>query len=141
MFISNLNILTIPPLGIHRYKNEILKEISKSSMSHIDANMNIKGNINYNYDQAVMEKTNRSLLSYEIVYQQNKNPPSLSWLNNFEELYFRLLSMINQDTNRVYYLMKHARHSCFGLVQIAMNDDQLMDLFKYLNNFLPSIYE
>ncbi|CAF1036981.1 unnamed protein product [Rotaria magnacalcarata] len=157
-------------------------------MSHIDANMNIKGNINYNYDQAVMEKTNRSLLSYEIVYQQNKNPPSLSplsshsndsesikssasaeehsrlhsdaictdsqmakknkkhycspiGLNNFEELYFRLLSMINQDTNRVYYLMKHARHSCFGLVQIAMNDDQLMDLFKYLNNFLPSIYE
>ncbi|CAF4096639.1 unnamed protein product [Rotaria magnacalcarata] len=89
-------------------------------MSHIDANMNIKGNINYNYDQAVMEKTR---------------------LNNFEELYFRLLSMINQDTNRVYYLMKHARHSCFGLVQIAMNDDQLMDLFKYLNNFLPSIYE
>ncbi|CAF1420766.1 unnamed protein product [Rotaria magnacalcarata] len=105
-------------------------------MSHIDANMNIKGNINYNYDQAVMEKTNRSLLSYEI-----KHYCSPIGLNNFEELYFRLLSMINQDTNRVYYLMKHARHSCFGLVQIAMNDDQLMDLFKYLNNFLPSIYE
>ncbi|CAF4135138.1 unnamed protein product [Rotaria magnacalcarata] len=51
-------------------------------MSHIDANMNIKGNINYNYDQAVMEKTNRSLLSYEIVYQQNKNPPSLSPLSS-----------------------------------------------------------
>ncbi|CAF1037623.1 unnamed protein product [Rotaria magnacalcarata] len=199
------------PLGIHRYKNEILKEISKSSTSHKDANMNIKGNINYNYGQVVMEKTNRSLLSYEIVYPQNKNPPSLSshsndsesikssasaeehcrlhsdaictdsqmakknkvierklehqltkavsqqaflckeflrkhycspiGLNNFEELYLRILSMINQDTNRVYYLMKHARHSCFGLVQIAMNDDQLVDLFKYLNNFLPSIYE
>ncbi|CAM2714868.1 unnamed protein product [Rotaria socialis] len=66
------------PLGIHRYKNEILKEISKSSMNHKDANMKIKGNINYDYDQSVMEETNRSLLSYEIVYQQNKNPPSLS---------------------------------------------------------------
>ncbi|CAF3415609.1 unnamed protein product [Rotaria sp. Silwood2] len=196
------------PIGTHDYKNEILKEISKLSMSHKDANMKIKDNINYNYDQSVMEKTNRSLLSYEIVYQQNNNPPSLSshsndsesikssasveehsrlhsdtiskdsqmakknkvierkledqvtkavseqhtflckeflrkhyWSNNFEELYLRILSMINQDTNRVYYLMKHARHSCFGLVQITMNDDQLMDLFKFLNNFLPSIFE
>ncbi|CAF4664174.1 unnamed protein product, partial [Rotaria socialis] len=186
------------PLGIHRYKNEILKEISKSSMNHKDANMKIKGNINYDYDQSVMEETNRSLLSYEIVYQQNKNPPSLSshssdsesikssasveehsrlhsdaictdsqmakknkvierkledqltkavseqaflckeflkkhycshiGSNNVEELYNRILSMINKDTNRVYHLMKHARHSCFGLVQITMNDDQLMDL-------------
>ncbi|CAF3194933.1 unnamed protein product [Rotaria socialis] len=199
------------PLGIHRYKNEILKEISKSSMNHKDANMKIKGNINYDYDQSVMEETNRSLLSYEIVYQQNKNPPSLSshssdsesikssasveehsrlhsdakctdsqmakknkvierkledqltkavseqaflckeflkkhycshiGSNNVEELYNRILSMINKDTNRVYHLMKHARHSCFGLVQITMNDDQLMDLFKFLDTFVPSIYE
>ncbi|CAF3662583.1 unnamed protein product [Rotaria socialis] len=176
------------PLGIHRYKNEILKEISKSSMNHKDANMKIKGNINYDYDQSVMEETNRSLLSYEIVYQQNKNPPSLSshssdsesikssasveehsrlhsdaictdsqmakknkvierkledqltkavseqaflckeflkkhycshiGSNNVEELYNRILSMINKDTNRVYHLMKHARHSCFGLFMI-----------------------
>ncbi|CAM4914440.1 unnamed protein product [Rotaria socialis] len=195
------------PLGIHRYKNEILKEISKSSMNHKDANMKIKGNINYDYDQSVMEETNRSLLSYEIVYQQNKNPPSLSshssdsesikssassearshrhlskirsdsqqnvknnevMLTKLEdqatkavselrsflckeflkkhycshiELYNRILSMINKDTNRVYHLMKHARHSCFGLVQIIMNDDQLMDLFKFLNNYLPPIFE
>ncbi|CAM4862282.1 unnamed protein product [Rotaria socialis] len=199
------------PLGIHRYKNEILKEISKSSMNHKDANMKIKGNINYDYDQSVMEETNRSLLSYEIVYQQNKNPPSLSshssdsesikssasveehsrlhsdakctdsqmakknkvierkledqltkavseqaflckeflkkhycshiGSSNVEELYNRILSMINKDTNRVYHLMKHARHSCFGLVQIIMNDDQLMDLFKFLDTFVPSIYE
>ncbi|CAM4973054.1 unnamed protein product [Rotaria socialis] len=193
------------PLGIHRYKNEILKEISKSSMNHKDANMKIKGNINYDYDQSVMEETNRSLLSYEIVYQQNKNPPSLSSHSSDSEsikssasveehsrlhsdakctdsqmakknkvierkledqltkavseqaflckeflkkhycshieLYNRILSMINKDTNRVYHLMKHARHSCFGLVQITMNDDQLMDLFKFLDTFVPSIYE
>ncbi|CAF4746071.1 unnamed protein product [Rotaria socialis] len=61
--------------------------------------------------------------------------------NNVEELYNRILSMINKDTNRVYHLMKHARHSCFGLVQITMNDDQLMDLFKFLNNYLPPIFE
>ena len=49
--------------------------------------------------------------------------------------------MINQDTNRVYDLMKHTRHSCLGLVQITLNDDQLMDLFKFLDGFLPSISE
>ncbi|CAF1560531.1 unnamed protein product, partial [Rotaria sp. Silwood1] len=57
-------------------------------------------------------------------------------LNNFEELYIRILSMI-KDANRVYYLMKHARHSCLGLVEATNNDDQLLTLFQFLNDFLP----
>ncbi|CAF3824993.1 unnamed protein product [Rotaria sp. Silwood1] len=55
--------------------------------------------------------------------------------NNFEELYVRILSVI-KDTNRVYYLMKRARHSCFGLVQATNNDDQLLALFQFLDDFL-----
>ncbi|CAF2933474.1 unnamed protein product [Rotaria sp. Silwood2] len=56
--------------------------------------------------------------------------------NNFEELYVRILSVIKEDNNRVYYLMKHARHSCFGLVKVTKNDDQLLALFKFLDDFL-----
>ncbi|CAF1087079.1 unnamed protein product [Rotaria sordida] len=56
--------------------------------------------------------------------------------NNFEELYVRILSAIKEDTNRIYYLMKHARHSCLGLVKVTKNDDQLLALFKFLDDFL-----
>ncbi|CAM4840978.1 unnamed protein product, partial [Rotaria magnacalcarata] len=57
--------------------------------------------------------------------------------NNVEELYNGILPMINKDTNRVYHLMKCARHSCYALIQITINDDQLMDLFKFLDTFVP----
>jgi hypothetical protein len=59
----------------------------------------------------------------------------------FEKLYVRILSMTENDSSRVYHLMKHARHSCFGLVQVTNSDEQLMILFKFLNTFLPSVFE
>jgi hypothetical protein len=57
--------------------------------------------------------------------------------NNYEELYMRILSITKNDAIRVYYLMKHARHSCLDLITIANNDQQIIDLFQFLNNFLP----
>jgi hypothetical protein len=57
--------------------------------------------------------------------------------HNHEELYTKILSITKNDTVRVYNLMKHARHSCFDLVGITNNDQQLIDLFQFLNNLLP----
>ncbi|CAF3704758.1 unnamed protein product [Rotaria socialis] len=212
------------PIGTHRSQNEVVKEINKSNKSHEDVNIEARDNVNYKYDESGLEKKSTSISSYEIVDEQNDDPPSLlsdsndsesmksydsndsesmnssasseahfhlhssttrsdsqqtannnkviqtkledqatrtvserrSFLckeflrkhycshmgsGNFEELYVRIFSMINQDTNRVHHLMKHARHSCLGLVQITMNDDQLMDLFKFLNSYLPPIFK
>ncbi|CAF3789280.1 unnamed protein product [Rotaria socialis] len=198
------------PLGIHRYKNDIEKQIGKLNMGHQNQNADIQkeDNANNEHEPSGIQKRNTSLSppssmnwpniltnlhsnhsddsdsikssassqastrihsgtisedsqtvkknqaiarkkKNEVIMQASRQRIFLTQeflrkhycsrigSNNVEELYNRILSVINKDTNRVYHLMKHARHSCYGLIQIIMNDDQLMDLFKFLDTFVP----
>ena len=58
---------------------------------------------------------------------------------NAEEMYARLLQVLKEDSNRLYMLMKHARHTCYGLSQLVHNDEQLVNLFIFLDSFLARV--
>ena len=63
----------------------------------------------------------------------------LSVEDDLDNLYGRLLEVLRGDHKRTYYLVQHARHSCFGLVQCANNPDRVIGLFEYMDKLLPSV--
>jgi len=58
---------------------------------------------------------------------------------NPNDLYYKLILILNNDHKRFYHLVQHARFNCLGLIQLANTTDQIVRLFELMNDIIPSV--
>jgi hypothetical protein len=58
---------------------------------------------------------------------------------NPNDLYHKLILILNNDHKRFYHLVQHARYNCLGLIQHANTTDRIVRLFELMNDFIPSV--
>ncbi len=58
---------------------------------------------------------------------------------NSNDLYYKLISVLNNDHKRFYHLVQHARYNCLGLIQLANTTDRIVRLFELMNDIIPSV--
>ena len=55
------------------------------------------------------------------------------------DLYQKLILIVNKDYKRFYYLVQHARHNCLGLIQLMNTTDQIIRIFALMNDIIPLV--
>ena len=58
---------------------------------------------------------------------------------NANDLYEKLVSVLNNDHKRFYHLVQHARYNCLRLIQVASTTDHIVRIFELINDIVPSV--